>query len=88
MEDNHRYFRNHKCRFFPCHPLPEDGNFNCLFCYCPLYVLGKECGGKFKYSGNVKVCIGCGFPHIPENYDIVVAKIKEMNMRGRNADFK
>jgi len=53
-----------------------------------LYVLGKECGGKFKYSGNVKVCIGCGFPHIPENYDIVVAKIKEMNMRGRNADFK
>ena len=41
-----RYFRNEACPYFPCHPTGEGGYFNCLFCYCPLYVLGESCGGK------------------------------------------
>ena len=40
------YFQNSRCEYFPCHKLPENGFFNCLFCYCPLYALGDKCGGR------------------------------------------
>ena len=44
-------FYNHKkCEFFPCHETTDPQNFNCLFCYCPLYALGSKCGGNFKYT--------------------------------------
>ena len=88
MENNHRYFKNHSCKYYPCHQQPNDNGFNCLFCYCPLYGLGDKCGGSFEYMKNVKVCAGCHFPHVPENYDIIVAKLKEMNKRGENANSK
>ena len=44
------FFQNRACEYFPCHEgvAPED--FNCLFCYCPLYALGPTCGGSFSYS--------------------------------------
>lgn len=35
MENSHRFFENKECRYFPCHKNLEE--FNCLFCYCPLY---------------------------------------------------
>ena len=51
------YFQNSRCEYFPCHKLPENGFFNCLFCYCPLYALGDKCGGNFKFiAGGVKDC--------------------------------
>ena len=40
-----RFFQNTECEFFPCHQGISKEEFNCLFCYCPLYALGKECGG-------------------------------------------
>ena len=88
MENNHRYFKNHNCKYFPCHPqpTPSNGAFNCLFCYCPLYGLGNKCGGSFEYVKQVKTCMGCDFPHVPENYDIIVEKLKEMKKRGQNAN--
>ena len=43
------FFTNTACEYFPCHPVPEGTEFNCLFCYCPLYVLGRDCGGNFTY---------------------------------------
>ena len=81
MKNSCRYFKNDSCEFFPCHPL--DGDFNCLFCYCPLYFL-DECPGNFymKEDGEkrIKVCTDCVFPHIPENYgemmEILRKKIK------------
>lgn len=40
-EDKHyAYFSNRECEYFPCHKGADPENFNCLFCYCPLYVLG------------------------------------------------
>jgi Zn-finger protein len=51
---------------------------NCLFCYCPLYLLGTECGGTYQIlAGGVKDCSDCLFPHQPENYDKVVQKLKQ-----------
>ena len=86
MENSHKYFKNHECKYFPCHAPPDGDQFNCLFCYCPLYSLGDECGGNFEYVKNIKVCMGCSLPHIPASYDAIIEKIKEMNKRGQNAD--
>ena len=86
MESNHRYSQNHICKYFPCHQLLNDGEYNCLFCYRPLYGLDDKCGGSFEYMKKIKVCMGCNFPHIPENYDIIVAKLKEVNKRGQDAE--
>ena len=45
MENSSSFFANRACRYFPCHEgIPEE-EFNCLFCYCPLYLLGERCGG-------------------------------------------
>ena len=40
-EDKHySFFSNRECEYFPCHKGADPENFNCLFCYCPLYALG------------------------------------------------
>ena len=44
------FFAHKECEFFPCHPGADPDNFNCLFCYCPLYALGDRCGGSFRYK--------------------------------------
>ena len=68
------YFCNRECEFFPCHNADSD-NFNCLFCYCPLYALGECCGGNFSYRPTgVKDCSACVFPHLRENYGAVVER--------------
>ena len=48
MEEKKAYsfFCNAECEFFPCHKTNDLENFNCLFCYCPLYALGENCGGN------------------------------------------
>ena len=79
---HYKFFQNRMCEMFPCHKdtdgLSEE-NFNCLFCYCPLYALGKNCGGNFYYTEKgVKSCINCSFPHKRENYELMKAKIKEL----------
>ena len=78
MENSYRFFRNEACDFFPCHKQPEAEQFNCLFCYCPLYLLGEHCGGEFSYVGEkVKDCTACHLPHLPEHYDVIVKKLME-----------
>ncbi len=69
------FFENRKCEYFPCHPWKEGEDFNCLFCYCPLYVLGTECGGNFRIIENgIKDCSQCLLPHRRENYEYIVSK--------------
>ena len=71
-------FSHRECEFFPCHEGADKDNFNCLFCYCPLYSLGKRCGGEFVYLPNgVKDCSGCLFPHRKENYRTVIEKLTD-----------
>ncbi len=56
---------------------PED--FNCLFCYCPLYTLGSRCGGNFKYLENgVKDCSNCLLPHGRGSYSYILSKFPEL----------
>jgi len=80
MKNNYNFFSNRECKYFPCHEMPNDNGFNCLFCYCPLYFLDDRCGGNFKYIGvkNIKNCADCHLPHLPEYYDIIVSRLKEV----------
>ena len=38
---NYSFMQNRDCEYFPCHAGVSEEDFNCLFCYCPLYALGK-----------------------------------------------
>lgn len=77
-------FVNRSCEYFPCHNVPED-EFNCLFCYCPLY-FAKDCKGNYTYTDKgVKTCINCDFPHRRENYSKVIKRLKE-EMYGKDPD--
>lgn len=73
------FFQNRECEFFPCHNTTDPQNFNCLFCYCPLYALGDMCGGNYTYTKNgIKDCSNCLFPHRRENHPAVCAKIQDI----------
>lgn len=37
MINSYRFFQNKECEYFPCHKTENEEEFNCLFCYCPLY---------------------------------------------------
>ena len=79
MKHSHRFFTNRDCAYFPCHTSPAPEEFNCLFCYCPLYPLGERCGGNFFYNEKGhKVCRDCSFPHHAEHYDAVLARYPEL----------
>lgn len=71
---HYAFFCNRACEYFPCHEGIPSEEFNCLFCYCPLYALGTECGGNYRILKNgVKDCSQCAFPHKKENYGRIVA---------------
>ena len=69
------FFQNRECEYFPCHKTSTTDNFNCLFCFCPLY--GREdCGGQYKIIGKgIKDCSDCLLPH--ENYGYIIQKLYE-----------
>ncbi len=77
--ENYKFFRNTSCEYFPCHKTDDEKNFNCLFCFCPLYAI-SDCGGSFTYNeNNIKCCDDCTVPHERENYEIIIEKIKNYN---------
>ena len=80
MAKPHQFFQNRQCEYFPCHQGVAEADFNCLFCVCPLYALGKACGGRFQYSKHGhKLCSDCTFPHHKENYDAILARYEEIS---------
>ena len=77
------FFQNRECEMFPCHEGISAEEFNCLFCYCPLYCLGPGCGGSWTYTDRgVKSCADCTFPHRRENYDAVLRRFPELQRMG------
>lgn len=85
-ENNYEFFSHTKCEFFPCHKTEDPEHFNCLFCYCPLYLLGERCGGNFTYTpGGVKDCSACLIPHRRKNYSYIVGKLIEETKRGERS---
>ena len=79
MDHSHRFFRNQDCEYFPCHSGANPERFNCMFCYCPLYVLDDKCGGQFTYTATgIKDCSNCLLPHIPEKFDRILEHWPEL----------
>ena len=76
---NYKFFSHTECEFFPCHKTNDPENFNCLFCYCPLYALKDKCGGNFRYTEKgIQDCKNCTLPHQRKNYDYVIGNFKEI----------
>ena len=79
MENSYRFFSNKECKYFPCHQGIEE--FNCMFCYCPLYRM-ENCPGNPAYldvnGKSIKDCGNCTFPHQPENYDVIIQILGKM----------
>ena len=77
-QNDHSYFQNRECEYFPCHKSGRE-DFNCLFCYCPLYALGNRCGGNFRYTEKgIKDCSNCLIPHSPGGYEYILSKFPEI----------
>lgn len=77
--ENYKFFNHSQCEYFPCHKTNRPEEFNCLFCYCPLYALGKNCGGNFKYSEKgIKDCSSCLLPHNKNNYEYIMSKFQDI----------
>ena len=77
------YFSHKKCEFFPCHKNADPDDFNCLFCYCPLY-LDDNCLGSPEYiitgrGQRIKDCSSCLVVHSPEMYDKVIAHLRRQD---------
>ena len=78
-ENNEKFFCNKECKYFPCHPTEKEEEFNCLYCFCPLYVLGEDCGGDFIFTENgIKDCKNCTIPHTKNGEDFINKKINEV----------
>ena len=74
------HFTHRKCEFFPCHRGADPHSFNCLFCYCPLYALGGDCGGNFTYTASgVKDCSDCLLPHQPGGFDYIISSFPKIS---------
>ena len=85
---NHKFFCNKACEYFPCHETDNPEEFNCMFCYCPLYMLGEDCGGNFTYLSNgIKDCSSCILPHIKEEgYEHVQRKMQDVIEKVKKSD--
>ena len=82
-----RFFQNRDCEHFPCHEGIAEEDFNCLFCYCPLYMLGKQCGGQFFYTEKgVKSCKNCIYPHQKENYEQITGRFPDIKAMIKRID--
>ena len=72
------FFSHKRCEAFPCHDTDNGDNFNCLFCYCPLYFLDGDCGGKFTcMPDGVKNCGDCTIPHDRESYGYIISRLQD-----------
>lgn len=78
--ENYKFFQHKDCEFFPCHQTNDPESFNCLFCYCPLYLLKEECGGNFRYDEvtGIKDCMNCMVPHSKGGYDYIMSRSMDL----------
>jgi hypothetical protein len=80
--ENFKFVQNRDCEYFPCHKGVPEAKFNCLFCFCPLYMLKDECGGNFRVKNDIKDCTNCTIPHSPGGYEYIMSKMDEVIKKG------
>lgn len=53
-----------------------------MLCYCPLYMLGPDCGGNFEYlPSGIKSCLNCNRPHDPKRWNEMMGMMKVVVQR-------
>ena len=76
---NYDFYQHKECEYFPCHEKADPETFSCMFCYCPLYCLGENCGGNFTYTAQgFKDCSACLKPHCRENYHTIMGQMMDV----------
>ncbi len=76
---SYTFFRHTDCEYFPCHETEHPEDFNCMFCYCPLYALGENCGGNYRYiEGGIKDCSHCLVPHRPDSAEYMWSRFDDL----------
>ncbi len=82
--NNSKFYNNKNCQYFPCHKNIKENEFNCMFCYCPLYALKDKCGGNFVYLDcGIKDCSNCKLPHLKNAHDFIMTKIDDIVEMGK-----
>ena len=66
------FFCNRDCQFFPCHEKADPENFNCMFCYCPLYALGRDCSDCTLPHSEA------GYAYITRNYEKILDHLRKL----------
>jgi len=82
MKINQNFFKILNANISLVNKTNDRENFNCLFCYCPLYMLKGDCGGNFIKNHGIKDCTNCLVPHSKGSYERIMTKIKEVIERG------
>lgn len=73
-----KFFNNFNCEYFPCHKTDNPDNFNCIFCYCPLYTF-DNCGGSYNTLDNgIKDCSNCLIPHSENGYEYILKLLQKV----------
>jgi Zn-finger protein len=84
---NFSFFQNSECEYFPCHKTGNPSEFNCLFCFCPLYLL-EDCGGTFtlfkhrREQPSVRDCSSCLRPHRKNSYGLIMERLTSVTSGG------
>jgi Zn-finger protein len=87
--ENYKKITHTSCEYFPCHTGVKAKDFNCLFCYCPLYALKEACGGDYSYTKTgIKNCMACTKPHDDMSYDYVMSKMDLLMKLASNESHK
>lgn len=74
---SYKVFTNRQCDYYPCHTGVK-GQYNCMFCYCPLYTY-KNCGGDYVLFKGMKDCTNCIIPHSGEDgWEMIQNKLEEI----------
>ena len=79
------FYTNKECEYYPCHPVPEGTEFNCLFCYCPLYMLGRKCGGTSPiWKAASRTAASAWYPTAGRTMDLLPTVSRRLLARWRN----
>ena len=78
-------YTNRQCEFYPCHKNVK-GEFNCLFCYCPLVFI--DCKGTYtiftdKHGAERKDCSACILPHngIEKSWNFIQKSLYDIRVK-------
>lgn len=72
------FYQNKRCPFFPCHHNISANQFNCKFCYCPLFLV-PNCGGNYVVlEDGTKDCSKCIIPHTTDGPQYILEVLRDL----------